>query len=95
MACIGEDKLTKDLIRKTGVFSANLVTEELLPLADYYGNTSGYSADKMKRLPTVERGTGSECAHHCKRVRSPLSWRCGEKFIWPQEATCFSAASAM
>ena len=41
MACIGEDKLTKDLIRKTGVFSANLVTEELLPLADYYGNTSG------------------------------------------------------
>ena len=56
MACIGEDKLTKDLIRKTGVFSANLVTEELLPLADYYGNTSGYSADKMKRLPTVERG---------------------------------------
>ena len=25
IACIGEDKLTKDLIRKTGVFSANLV----------------------------------------------------------------------
>lgn len=57
MACIGEDKLTKDLIRKNGVFSANLVSESLLPLADYYGNTSGRDTpDKMKRLPTVERG---------------------------------------
>ncbi len=57
MACIGEEKLTKDLIRKNGVFSANLVSESLLPLADYYGNTSGREApDKMKRLPTVERG---------------------------------------
>ena len=41
MACIGEEKLTKDLIRKNGSFSANLVTEKLLPLADYYGCTSG------------------------------------------------------
>ena len=57
MACIGEDKLTKDLIRKNGVFSANLVTEELLPLADYYGTTSGRNVkDKMKLKPTVEQG---------------------------------------
>jgi len=57
MACIGEEKRTKDLIRKAGVFSANLVSEPLLPLADYYGNTSGREhPDKMKRLPTVERG---------------------------------------
>ncbi len=57
MACIGEDKLTKDLIRKNGCFSANIVTEELLPLADYYGTTSGRNVpDKMKRLPTVTRG---------------------------------------
>ena len=57
MACIGEDKLTKDLIRKSGVFSANLVTEELLPLADYYGTTSGRNTkDKMKFIPTVEQG---------------------------------------
>ena len=39
MACIGGSKLTKDLIRKNGVFSANLVTEELLPLADYYAES--------------------------------------------------------
>lgn len=57
MACIGEEKRTKDLIRKTGVFSANLVSEPLLPLADYYGCVSGRTTpNKMKRLPTVERG---------------------------------------
>lgn len=57
MACIGEDKLTKDRIRAKGVFSANLVTERLLPLADYYGNTSGReAADKMKHVPAVEPG---------------------------------------
>lgn len=57
MACIGEEKLTKDLIRKSGVFSANLVSERLLPLADYYGTTSGRETpDKMKLLPTVEQG---------------------------------------
>lgn len=47
MACIGGDKLTKDRIRATGVFSANLVTESILPLSDYFGNTEGYSPDKM------------------------------------------------
>ncbi|MCM1498896.1 MAG: flavin reductase family protein [Clostridium sp.] len=57
MACIGEEKQTKDLIRKNGVFSANLVSEPLLPLADYYGCTYGRTTpDKMKRMPTVEWG---------------------------------------
>lgn len=57
MACIGEEKKTKDLIRRTGMFSANLVNEALLPLADYYGNISGReNPDKMKHLPTVESG---------------------------------------
>lgn len=58
MASIGGDKLTKDLIRKNGMFSANLVTEELLPLADYYGCVSAKAnADKMRICPTVEKGT--------------------------------------
>ncbi len=50
MVCIGGDKrkkLTTERIHATGVFSANLVSEPLLPLADYLGNTSGYSPDKM------------------------------------------------
>ena len=37
MACIGGEKLTKDRIHATKTFSANLITEELLPLADYWG----------------------------------------------------------
>jgi flavin reductase (DIM6/NTAB) family NADH-FMN oxidoreductase RutF len=57
MACIGGDKLTKDRIRETGVFSANLVTESILPLADYFGNTEGYTADKMN--PSIQTIRGS------------------------------------
>ena len=56
MACIGEPKLTKDRICSQGIFSANLVSEELLPLADYLGNTSGYSADKMDIPINLGRG---------------------------------------
>jgi flavin reductase (DIM6/NTAB) family NADH-FMN oxidoreductase RutF len=44
---IGGGKLTKDRIQVTGVFSANLVSESMLPLADYLGNNSGYDAGKM------------------------------------------------
>lgn len=57
MACIGGEKLTKDRIRETGVFSANLVTEAMLPLADYLGNKEGYSADKMDINIDIEKGT--------------------------------------
>ena len=56
MACIGGDKLTKDRIRETKVFSANLVTEGLLPLADYYGSTDGYQAEKMNVMPEIISG---------------------------------------
>ena len=48
MCCIGGEKATKDNIHRNKIFSANLVTEELLPAADYLGNTSGYSPDKMQ-----------------------------------------------
>ena len=34
MCCIGGSKLTKDNIKRSKVFSANLVTEELQPAAD-------------------------------------------------------------
>jgi flavin reductase (DIM6/NTAB) family NADH-FMN oxidoreductase RutF len=56
MASIGGEKTTKDNIRRTGMFSANLVTESILPLADYYGNKSGYDADKMAVLPETLAG---------------------------------------
>jgi flavin reductase (DIM6/NTAB) family NADH-FMN oxidoreductase RutF len=56
MACIGENKLTKDRIRKNKVFSANLVTEEILPIADYFGNKQGYDNDKMNIEIETEKG---------------------------------------
>lgn len=56
MACIGGEKLTKDLIRKNKVFSANLVSEPLLPLADHYGHTPGYQSEKMKLVPDIVPG---------------------------------------
>jgi flavin reductase (DIM6/NTAB) family NADH-FMN oxidoreductase RutF len=56
MACIGGEKLTKDLIRANKVFSANLVSESMLHLADYLGNTEGYKKEKMNIPIEVERG---------------------------------------
>lgn len=56
MACIGGEKLTKDRILKTRVFSANLVNRDMLKLADYMGNNSGYDKDKMANAPRVTRG---------------------------------------
>ena len=56
MACIGEEKLTKDRIDAAGVFSANLVTEAILPLADYFGNKSGRDPDKMRVPVSVTKG---------------------------------------
>ena len=56
MACIGGNKLTRENIHKRKVFSANLVTEKLLPLADYLGNTAGHSPEKMKLNLETEEG---------------------------------------
>ena len=56
MMCIGGEKLTKDRIKAGNIFSANLVTEKLLPMADYLGNKSGYDGDKMKFNADVGKG---------------------------------------
>jgi flavin reductase (DIM6/NTAB) family NADH-FMN oxidoreductase RutF len=71
MACIGGDKLTKDNIRRNKVFSANLVNEPLLPLADYYGNVSGYNEAKMKKMPKITEGTELNVPILCD---SPVSY---------------------
>jgi flavin reductase (DIM6/NTAB) family NADH-FMN oxidoreductase RutF len=57
MASIGERKLTIDRIRETKMFSANLVTEKTLPLADYFGSKPGYSADKMDIRVNAAKGS--------------------------------------
>ena len=56
MAGLSEDKLTRDNIDRTGVFSANLVTEKTLALADYFGCNSGYDKGKMDIPVNVENG---------------------------------------
>lgn len=56
MMCIGGDKLTRDRIRQTRIFSANLVTEQMLPLADYLGNTNGYDDAKMNFELETQKG---------------------------------------
>ena len=56
VACIGEDKLTRDRIRETGILSATVVTDELLPAADFCGCNSGKDVDKANVIPT-EKGT--------------------------------------
>ncbi|MDE7275833.1 MAG: flavin reductase, partial [Lachnospiraceae bacterium] len=56
MMCIGGEKLTKDRIKAGSVFSANLVTEKLLPMADYLGTKSGYDEDKMLFNADISKG---------------------------------------
>ena len=48
MCCIGGNKPTLENIKRNKIFSANLVTEELLPIADHMGCTSGKDPNKMK-----------------------------------------------
>ncbi|MBO4637015.1 MAG: flavin reductase family protein [Clostridiales bacterium] len=48
MCCIGGNKTTRENIERSKIFSANLVTEKLLAVADHLGNTSGSDPDKMK-----------------------------------------------
>ena len=56
MCCIGGNKLTKDNIKRSRAFSANLVTEELLPEADYLGCVSGNNPDKMRIALDIAKG---------------------------------------
>ncbi len=53
VACIGEDKLTRDLIRKNGMFSATVVTQPLLGAADWCGTHPGYRFDKAAVIPSA------------------------------------------
>lgn len=47
MCAIGGRKRTQDNILRSRVFSANLVVENNLPLADYFGTADGRDPDKM------------------------------------------------
>ena len=50
MMTVGGSKLTKTNILRTGRFSAGMITEDILWLADYFGSTQGEDGEK-NRVP--------------------------------------------
>ncbi len=56
MMCIGDEKQTKDNIKRNRYFSANLVTEKMLPMADYLGNADGRDPAKISPDISVDKG---------------------------------------
>ena len=56
MCAIGGTKRTLENIRRNKIFSANLVVESNLPLADYFGTADGRDADKMEIEVEWEKG---------------------------------------
>lgn len=49
-------KKTKMNVRKTGLLSANLVSVDMLPLADYFGGRSGHNGAKTDREYGISEG---------------------------------------
>ena len=56
MCAIGGRKTTQERILANRAFSANLVVEKNLPLADYFGTADGHDADKMDVPVSWEKG---------------------------------------
>ncbi len=56
ICAIGGSKRTLENIRRNKVFSANLVVEDNLPLADYFGTADGRDDDKMDVKVEWEEG---------------------------------------
>lgn len=71
ICAIGGSKRTLENIRRNKVFSANLVVESNLPLADYFGTADGRDADKMDVPFEWETGAVLDVPTLCS---SPLSF---------------------
>lgn len=71
ICAIGGSKRTLDNIRRNGVFSANLVVESNLPLADYFGTADGRDKDKMDVAVEWEKGAELAVPILCS---SPISF---------------------
>ena len=56
ICAIGGSKRTLENIRRTKVFSANLVVEDNLPIADYFGTADGRDGNKMDVKVEWEQG---------------------------------------
>jgi len=71
ICAIGGSKRTLENIRRNKVFSANLVVESNLPLADYFGTADGRDGDKMDIAVEWEKGAVLPVPVLCS---SPLSF---------------------
>lgn len=71
ICAIGGSKRTLENIRRTGVFSANIVVENNLPLADYLGTADGRDSDKMDVPVEWEKGAALNVPILCS---SPISF---------------------
>jgi len=71
ICAIGGSKRTLENIRRNRVFSANLVVESNLPLADYFGTADGRDTDKMDVAVEWEEGAVLPVPVLCS---SPLSF---------------------
>lgn len=71
ICAIGGSKRTLENIRRNKVFSANLVVEDNLPLADYFGTADGRDGDKMDIPVAWEPGAVLDVPTLCS---SPLSF---------------------
>ena len=71
ICAIGGSKRTLENIRRTGVFSANIVVENNLPLADYFGTADGRDGDKMDVPVEWEKGAALNVPILCS---SPISF---------------------
>ncbi|MBR6536644.1 MAG: flavin reductase [Lachnospiraceae bacterium] len=71
ICAIGGSKRTLENIRRNKVFSANLVVESNLPLADYFGTADGRDGDKMDIDVEWEEGAVLPVPILCS---SPLSF---------------------
>ena len=56
MCCIGGNKPTLENIKRNKIFSANIVTEELLGVADHFGHVSGKDPGKMNVKLNMGKG---------------------------------------
>ncbi len=73
MMTIGGSKLTKTNILREGKFSANMITEDTLWLADYFGNTSGEEGEKTQVSYDYKWG---ECVEVPVLDESPWMYEC-------------------
>ena len=81
ICAIGGRKRTLENIRRNGVFSANLVVEDNLPLADYFGTADGRDHDKMDVAVRWEKGAVLTVPILCSspvKFYSVYDWSIGE-----------------